>query len=84
VYWSAGDLAEVPPAVVTVTSTVPAPSAGAVATICVAVSEVMVAATEPKSATVAPERLVPVMVTEFVPEVGPEEGETAVTAGGVT
>jgi len=74
----------VPLAVVTVMSTVPALSAGAVATIWVAVSEVMVAATEPKSTTVAPERLVPVMVTELVPDVGPAVGETAVTVGGVT
>ena len=59
-----------PPGVVTVTSTVPLP-AGEVAVIEVAVSTVMVAALPvPKSTAVAPQRLVPVMVTLVPPPSG--------------
>ena len=35
----------------------------------------------PNLTALAPVRLVPVMVTEVPPAVGPEEGETAVTVG---
>ena len=78
--WSAGEVAEVPLGVVTVTSTVPVP-AGEVAVIEPAVSAVMVAALVPKSTAVAPERLVPVMVTEVPPPAGPVVGLMEVTVG---
>ena len=78
--WSAADVADVPFAVVTVTSTVPVP-AGAVAVIELAVSPVMVAGVDPKSTAVAPPRLLPAMVTEVPPVVGPAVGETPETAG---
>ncbi len=78
--WSADDVAEVPPAVTTVTSTVPVP-AGLVATICVAVSLVIVAVTLPNLTAVAPDRFVPAIVTDVPPAVGPELGLIPVTAG---
>jgi hypothetical protein len=79
--WSAVLVAEVPPGVVTVRSTVLVP-AGAVAVSDVAeLTVVVVAETSPKS-TVAPEtKPVPVIVTEVPPVVGPALGLTAVTAG---
>ena len=43
-----------------------------------------VAALAPKSTAVAPVRLVPVMVTEVPPAVGPEVGLTPVTVGAGT
>src|SRR6266702_693183 len=61
--------------------TVPAGSAGEVATIWVAVSEVMVAAVVPKVTALAPERLAPVMVTKVPPAVGPLVGLTPLTLG---
>ena len=69
---------------VTVTTTVPADSAGEVAVIDVAEFTVTaVAATEPNF-TVAPvAKPVPVMVTVVAPVVGPEVGEMAVTLGAV-
>src|SRR6266576_3203944 len=77
-------MALVPPAVVTVTSTVwPAATGGAVATICVSVLEVTVAALVPKFTAVADARAVPVIVTEFWPVSGPLLGATPVTAGAV-
>ena len=80
--WSAADVADVPPKVVTVTSTVPVP-AGAVAVTEVAESAVTVAAAEP-NATVAPLRSEPVMVT-LVPPVGdPVVGLMPVTTGAAT
>ena len=79
--WSAAEVAEVPPAVVTPTWTVPVP-AGAVAVICVAEFTVKpVAGVPPKLTAVAPMRLVPVMVTLVPPVAGPVVGETAVTVG---
>ncbi len=75
----------VPPAVVTVTSTVPAVPAGAVAVIRVALLTVkVVAAVGPNDTPVAPVRFVPVIVTVFPPAVGPAVGLTAVTAGAAT
>jgi len=56
---SAAEVADVPPAVVTVTSTVPVP-AGLVTTIWVAVSLTIFAAVLPKSTAVALARFVPV------------------------
>jgi len=81
VYWSAELVALVPPAVVTVTSTVPVP-AGAIA-----VSDVLLATTtpvagvEPNWTEVAPVRLVPVTVTLVPPVVVPLVGEMPVTVG---
>ncbi len=80
VYLSADEVAEVPPPVITVTSTVPVP-AGLVATICVAMSLTIVAVTLPNFTTVAPDRLVPVIVTDVPPAVGPDVGLIPVTAG---
>ena len=63
-----------PPGVVTVTSTVPVP-AGAVAVTWVAEFTIKpVAAVVPNLTPVAPVRLVPVMVTEVPPAVGPRSG----------
>ena len=60
---------------VTVTSTVAAPSAGAVAVIWVALLTVKaVAAVDPNFTVVAPVKLVPVMTTEVPPTVDPEAG----------
>src|SRR5258708_19769218 len=72
-----------PSAVVTVTSTVPTP-AGEVAVIWVALLTVKeAAALLPKLTAVAPEKLVPVMVTLGPPDVGPVFGLTLVTVGAV-
>jgi hypothetical protein len=79
---SAMPVAEVPLGVVTVTSTVPADSAGATAK-----SEPpdstwkLVAATLPKETAVAPVKFVPVMVTPTPPASGPLAGLRAVTEG---
>ena len=80
--WSAGEVAEVPPAVVTVTSTVPAAWAGEVVVILLLESTVKeAAAVVPKCTAVAPVRWVPVIVTRMPPTVGPEVGETPWTVG---
>ena len=82
--WLAAEVAEVPPAVVIRMLTVPVP-AGAVAVICVAESTVYpAAAVAPKVTAVAPERLVPVIVTVVLPVSGPEVGATAVTVVAAT
>ena len=61
-----------PPGVVTVTSTVPAVTAGAVAVIELALLTVYeVAAVVPNFTVVAPLMLIPVMVTVVPPAVGP-------------
>ena len=81
VNWSAAEVADVPPAVVTLTSTVPVP-AGEVAVIEVAELTVKpVAAVAPKFTAVAPVKLVPVIVTVVPPAVGPAVGEIEVTVG---
>src|SRR5436853_1689264 len=75
-------MALVPPAVVTVTSTVPTP-VGEVAVIWVALSTVKEpAALLPNLTAVAPEKLVPVMVTLLPPDDGPVFGLMLVTVGG--
>jgi hypothetical protein len=82
VNWSAGDVGLVPPAVVTVTSTVPATWAGDVAVICE--SEITVnegTAAVPNVTADAPVKPVPVMVTEVPPAVNPPAGEIKVTPG---
>ena len=73
--------AEVPPGVVTVTSTVPVP-AGEWTVIWVAeLTETLVPAFPPK-ATVAPlTKPVPVIVTVVLPPVGPARGLRPVTVG---
>ena len=84
VYWSAALVALVPPAVVTVTCTVPVAPAGAVAVMLVAVSAVTVAVLPPNLTVVAPLRLVPVIVTKVPPVAGPVDGLTPVTVGAAT
>ncbi len=70
-----------PPAVVTVTSTVPAPP-GETAVIDVAELTVkLVALVAPNFTAVAPDSDVPVMVTDVPPVAGPVFGATDVTAG---
>jgi len=85
VYLSAVPVADDPPALVTVTSTAAADSAGAVAVIEVAEFTVTPVAAVDPNLTVFPEaNPVPVMVTDVPPAVGPLVGLTAVTVGGVT
>ena len=76
-------MVDVPPAVVTVTSTVPADPAGEVQVIEVAVMLVQLPKAEvaPKETSVADPRFVPVMTTMVPPVVTPELGATPVTAG---
>ena len=84
-YLSALLVAEAPAALVTVTSTAPADSAGATAVIDVAELTVTPVAAVDPNFTVFPEaNPVPVMVTEVPPAVGPLVGLTAVTVAGVT
>jgi hypothetical protein len=82
VYWSAEEVALVPPDPVTVTSTVFAPVAGVTAVICVEETRVkLVAAPFPNITEVTPVKLVPVIVTAVPPAVVPERGLIPVTAG---
>ncbi len=74
---------EVPPAVVTVMSTVPEPD-GLVAVICVLESAVILPPLPPKLTPVAFDRLVPVIVTEVPPPAGPLLGEISRTIGAAT
>ena len=75
-------MALVPPAVVTVTSPVPAVPAGVVAVIEVLdPTAKLVAATPPNFTPVAPLKALPVMVTVWPPATGPELGETLLTVG---
>src|ERR1700686_4546395 len=75
-------MSEVPPGVVTVTSTVAAASAGEVMEIEVEeLTTSPVPAVLPNFTTVAPVKPVPVTVTGVPPVVGPELGLTAVTVG---
>lgn len=84
VNWSAGDAEEVP-AVVTVTSTVPAPSAGVVAVTWVSASILnAVALPGPNFTAPAPVKADPVMTTDVPPVVGPVAGLRPVTCGGPT
>ena len=64
---------------VTVTSVVPPPEAGAVTVITVAETDLMVAAIVPKFTAVAPENPEPVTVIVVPPLVGPVFGLTRVT-----
>ena len=75
-------MGEVPPGVVTDTSTTPAAREGRVAVIWVAELTVKVARFPgPKLTAVVPRRSVPVSTTEVFPAVGPWLGATVVTAG---
>lgn len=80
---SAALVAEVPPAVVVVTSTVPALPAGEVAEQLVVDRQLTAVPPDaPKLTVVAPTtKPVPVMVTVVAPVVGPEIGVIAVTVG---
>ena len=79
---SAGTIAVLPPAVVTVIFTIPAACAGLVALIEVALFTVNeVAGIVPKVTFVAPVRLVPVIFTTVLPVVGPDVGEIPVMVG---
>jgi hypothetical protein len=80
VNWSAADVADVPPGVVTLTSITPVP-AGDVAVIDVAELNVKLATVAPKVTVVTPVKLVPVMVIDVPPAVGPAVGEIEVTVG---
>ena len=81
---SAGNVADVPSAVTTVTSNVPVP-AGLVATTWVSELTVkLLAASTPKSTAVAPVKPVPVIVTDVPPAKGPFVGLIPVTAGAAT
>jgi hypothetical protein len=85
VNWSAGEIAEVPPTVVTVTSTVPAELAGEVAVTSVSESTVKPAAgVVPKVTAAASLKPVPEIVTEVPPAVGPEVGAIELTVGAAT
>jgi hypothetical protein len=82
VNWSAVLIADVPPEVVTVTSTVPTGSSGLVAVMEVdETTAKLVAPVVPKSTMVTPAKPVPVMVTLVPPAVVPVIGLTAVTVG---
>ena len=79
-YCPAAVTALVPPAVVTVTSTVPLP-AGAMTVMWLLVLSVTVASVVPNRTLVAPLRLVPLITTSLPPAVGPESGLRPVTTG---
>src|SRR5271166_1057540 len=81
VNWSAPEVAEVPPGVVTVTSTVPGVSGGELAVISVDETTENELGTPPKETVLAPARSVPVIVTEVPPVTGPAFGLTPVTTG---
>lgn len=83
---SAGPVALVPPGVVTVTSTTPAPGGDATVQV-VALHDcrfTWVTALAPKWTAVAPFRSVPVIVTVVEPSPGPDIGLTEVTTGAGT
>ena len=80
--WSLALVWLVPPALTTVTSTVPGACGGVVSTICRAASEVKLDATVvPKSTAEAFCRFVPVIVTLVPPAVDPADGDIPVTDG---
>src|SRR5690242_11289765 len=88
VNWSAAPIADVPPGAETVTSTMPAEPAGAVAVICVGEFTVKVVAFVAPNFTAVdvhagevPWKLVPVITTDVPPAVGPAVGLTLVTIG---
>ena len=80
---NAAVLVAVPPAVVTTTSLAPTAPAGVTAVIEVAVATTLVAATPP-TFTVAPVKLVPVMVMDVPAVSGPDVGDTLAMVGSAT
>ena len=78
---SEGEIADVPPAVVTATSTVPVPG-GLVVVIVPPVFAVIVAVTVPNRTAVAPVKSDPDMVTGVPPDTSPDFGEIPVITGG--
>ena len=70
-----------PPAVVTTTSRAPAVPAGVVTTTDVEVLVPSVAAAPPMVTDVTPDRLVPVIVTDVPPAVGPAFGVIVLIVG---
>ena len=81
----AEDRVPVPPkVVVTETDTAPAEPAGVFTVSLVALLDVMVAAFVPKVTDVTVVKLVPVMVTDVPPAVGPWAGVTLVRVGAAT
>ena len=79
---SSAEIAEMPPAVVTLRSTVPAEAAGEIAVISVEdTTSKEVAAAAPNLTEVAAVRLVPVIVTAVPPEIRPLFGEIEVMTG---
>src|SRR5207244_852865 len=85
VNWSEPDVADVPTAVVTVMSTVPADSAGEVAVIWPSVStEKLEALVAPNFTELVPVKCEPLIVTDVPPAVVPEVGFTEATVGAST
>jgi hypothetical protein len=84
VYWLSAPAALVPPGVVIATFTAPALPAGAVAAMVVAFTTLKLAGLDPNVTTDAPLKPVPVMATEFPPDVDPEDGKRPVTVGAAT
>jgi hypothetical protein len=82
-YVNAPGFVATPPVVVTTTSFAPAVPAGVFAVIEVAVATTLVAATPP-TFTVAPVKLVPVIVNELPAASGPDIGETFAMVGSAT
>src|SRR5438093_929159 len=82
---SKNDVADVPPTVVTVTSTPPAACAGDTAVIELSVSTVKLAAfIAPNFTEVAPVKCEPLIVTDVPPALGPAVGFSDVTTGAST
>ena len=84
-YVNADDVVPVAYGLVTATATAPAACAGVTAVIEVALATVKdTAATPPNVTAVAPEKLVPLIVTDAEPEVDTVDEETLGTVGGAT
>ena len=77
-------MADVPPGVVTVTSTVPVPAGDVAVTVVALTGVTLVAAVAPNMTEEAPVSTVPVMVTVFTPAAGPDVGLIPVTVGAAT
>ena len=83
-YVNAESFVTVPPGVVTLTFTVPEPDGEVTVSRVELSTSIEVPGFEvPKSTAVAPVRSVPVIVTDVPPPVGPPDGLTAVTVGGL-
>ena len=83
--WSAAEMDEVPPEVVTVMSTVPDASAGEVTVQLVVVQLTDVPAVPPNLTEVLPvTKPMPPTVTTVPPRIGPAEGVTELTAEAVS